>query len=66
MKKKSKQPKNSIVTVPTLFSEELVSCFQKISNLLTGRENCSSDQEFARMLRLLSQFIRTVKGQYNY
>ena len=41
------------------------------------RKNCSSDQEkllkfeadgreFAKILRTLDQFIRTVKGQYNF
>ena len=54
----------------------MVFCFQKYSDLLREKK-CFSDQEkllkfgaegqaFANVLRSLEQFIRKVKGQYNF
>ena len=54
----------------------MVFCYQNCSDLLTVRKKCSSDREkllkfeaegreFAKFLRSLEQFIRTVKGQNN-
>ena len=51
--------------------EEFLQCkggngilFQKL-RWPTVRSNCSSDREFAKILRSLEQIIQTVKGQYN-
>ena len=56
--------------------KEMVFCYQNCSDLL-WEKSCSSDwekhlkfeaegQEFAKILRLLEQFIQTVKGQNNF
>ena len=56
--------------------EEMVFCYQNSSGLL-WEKNCSRDREkllkfeaegweFAKFLRSLEQFIRTVKGQANF
>ena len=55
---------------------KMVFCYQNCSDLL-WKKNCSSDREkllkfqaegreFAKFLRLLEQFIQTVKGQNNF
>ena len=50
-------------------ASQMVFCYQNCSELLWGKIVLAIEaegQEFAKFLRLLDQFIQTVKGQNNF